>query len=56
VQKFCIDEVFRKYKLCYFTFDMHIRYWKLKGEALYRNLWKTRLRRGYKPVVRQAVK
>jgi hypothetical protein len=30
------------------------RYWKLKKEALDRTLWKTRLGRGYRPVVKQA--
>lgn len=39
----------------YFIFDMHNRQWKLKEKALDGNLWTTRLRRGYKPVVRQAV-
>jgi hypothetical protein len=29
------------------------RYWKLKEEALNRNLWRTRFGRGYGPVVRQ---
>jgi hypothetical protein len=29
------------------------RYWKLKEEALDRTLWRTRLGRGYGPVVRQ---
>jgi hypothetical protein len=29
------------------------RYWKLKEEALDRNLWRTRFGRGYGPVVRQ---
>jgi hypothetical protein len=29
------------------------RYWKLKEEALYCTLWKTRFGRGYGPVVRQ---
>jgi hypothetical protein len=29
------------------------RYWKLKEEALYRTLWRTRFGRGYGPVVRQ---
>jgi hypothetical protein len=29
------------------------RYWKLKGEALDRTLWRTRVGRGYGPVVRQ---
>jgi hypothetical protein len=28
-------------------------YWKLKEEALDRNLWRTRFGRGYGPVVRQ---
>jgi len=28
-------------------------YWRLKEEAVDRTLWKTRLRRGYGPVVRQ---
>jgi hypothetical protein len=29
------------------------RYWKLKEEALYHTLWRTRFGRGYGPVVRQ---
>jgi hypothetical protein len=29
------------------------RYWKLKEEALDRTLWRTRVGRGYGPVVRQ---
>jgi hypothetical protein len=29
------------------------RYWKLKEEALDRNLWRTRFGRGYEPVIRQ---
>jgi hypothetical protein len=29
------------------------KYWKLKGEALDRTLWRTRFGRGYGPVVRQ---
>jgi len=31
-------------------------YWKFKGEALDRILWKTRIGRGYGPVVRQTAK
>jgi hypothetical protein len=29
------------------------RYWKLKEEALYRTVWRTRFEREYGPVVRQ---
>jgi hypothetical protein len=29
-------------------------YWKMKEEALDRNLWRTRFGRGYGPVVRQS--
>jgi hypothetical protein len=29
------------------------RYWKLKEEALDRTLWRTRVERGYGPVIRQ---
>jgi hypothetical protein len=32
------------------------RYWKLKVEALYRNLWRTRFGRDYGSVVRQTTK
>jgi hypothetical protein len=30
------------------------RYWKLKEEALYCTLWRTRFGRGYRPVARQS--
>ena len=40
----------------YFTFDMYNRYWKLNEKALDRSLWRTRLRRGYNPVVKQITK
>jgi hypothetical protein len=31
-------------------------YWKFKGEALYRTLWKPRFEKGYGPVVRQTMR
>ena len=36
--------------------DLKERYWNLKEEALDRTLWRIRLGRGYRPVVRQTTK
>jgi len=30
-------------------------YWKMEEEALYHTMWRTRLERGYGPVVRQTM-
>jgi hypothetical protein len=42
----------RRKKLLYYLKEKK-GYWKLKEEALDSTLWKTRLGRGYGPVVRQ---
>jgi hypothetical protein len=46
----------RRYKQLLDSLNDKRRYWKLKEEALDRNLWRTRFGRGDGPVVRQTTK